>query len=288
MKYQYALILGLSALALTHTSHAVDLDAGDYDYVPSGTQLAILYYQHAERGSQYIGSSKVNNHPQLDSDIGIARYVHYMDFAGIQIAPQILVPFGRLNAKKDIRALGSTDGLGDIILANTFFLSHKAETKSHFGITSYLYLPTGEYSKDDALNLGENRWKLNLQAAYTTQLAEKLKGDIAADITFYGKNDDIQGGGSLKQDLGYQLQSNLRYQFHPKFDLRAGISYADFGDVKVNGVTSAANTQSKFWVGTAFMPSPTVQIIADYGQDIKVENGFKEDDRINLRFLKAF
>lgn len=280
----------ISLLGLFHLqqAYAIDLDAGDYDYAPSGTNLAMLYYQHATRDSLYTGSHKTSDNVDLTSDIGIARYVHYMDVAGLHIAPQILIPFGRLDAGKDISALGSNSGLGDIILANTFFVYHDKDTKSTFGITPYLYLPTGQYSKNDALNIGENRVKFTLQGAYTTQLAERLNWDVAGDFTLYGKNDDVAGGGSLKQDLGFQLQTNARYRLTDMADLRAGLSYSDAGDTKQNGITTDSTQQTKFWVGTGISPTPTTQVILNYGRDLKVENGFKEDNRINLRLMKVF
>lgn len=276
----------LSALA-SLSAHAVDLDAGDYDYAPSGTNLGIVYYQHATRDALYSGSDKVAGKYDLTSDIAIARYVHYMDFAGIQIAPQILIPFGRLDAGKDISAMGSSSGLGDIILANAFFLHHNTEKQSQLAVTPYLYLPTGKYSRDDALNIGENRLKLTVQGAYTTRITPKIAWDVAGDFTVYGKNDDA-AGGDLKQDVGYQIQTNSRYFLNDKVDLRAGISYSDAGKTKLNGVETASTTQSKFWVGAAYSPVPTINLIATYGSDIAVENGFKEANRINLRMLYAF
>ena len=288
MKRKHSLAVSLLGLLYLQNVYAVDLDAGDYDYAPSGTNLAILYYQHATRDSLYTGSNKTSDHVDLTSDIGIARYVHYMDVAGLHIAPQILIPFGRLDAGKDLSALGSNSGLGDIILANTFFVYHDKDTKSTFGITPFLYLPTGQYSKNDSLNIGENRVKFTLQGAYTTQLAERLNWDVAGDFTLYGKNDDITGGGSLKQDLGFQFQTNARYRLTDMADLRAGLSYSDAGDTKQNGITTDSTKQTKFWVGTGISPTPTTQVILNYGRDLKVENGFKEDNRINLRLMKVF
>ena len=32
----------------------------------------------------------------------------------------------------------------------------------------------------------------------------------------------------------------------------------------------------------------TTQVILNYGRDLRVENGFKEDNRINLRLMKVF
>lgn len=94
------LATSLLGLLFLQNVYAVDLDAGDYDYAPSGTNLAILYYQHASRDSLYSGSNKISDNVALTSDISITRYVHYLDMAGLHIAPQILIPFGRLDAGK--------------------------------------------------------------------------------------------------------------------------------------------------------------------------------------------
>ncbi|MDQ1209344.1 hypothetical protein QE380_002267 [Acinetobacter baylyi] len=178
--------------------------------------------------------------------------------------------------------------LGILFWQIPFLVYHDKDTKTTFGITPYLYLPTGQYSKSDSLNIGENRFKFTLQGAYTTQLTERLNWDVAGDFTLYGKNDDVFGGGSLKQDLGFQLQTNTRYRLTNMADLRAGLSFSDAGDTKQNGITTDSAKQTKFWVGTGISPTPTTQIILDYGRDLKVENGFKEDNRFNFRLMKVF
>lgn len=137
------------------------------------------------------------------------------------------------------------------------------------------------------MNIGENRVKLTVQGAYTTQLIDRLNWDIAGDFTIYGKNDDVING-SLKQDLGFQIQTNARYRLTDIADLRAGLSYSDAGDTKQDGVTTDSNKQTKFWIGTGISPTATTQVILNYGRDLKVENGFKEDNRINLRLMKVF
>lgn len=289
MKSKVCVLARLCMLGvLTQHAYALDVDAGDYDHIPSGTNLALLYYQYANRDRLYIGHDKSMSDVSLKSDIGIARYVHYMDFNGIQIAPQILVPFGRLDAGHDIANYGSSSGIGDIILANTFFLYTDRQTKTNFALTPYLYLPTGQYDKNDALNIGENRVKVVLQAGYTRQIIDHWLWDFIVDTTLYGDNNDLAGGGKLKQDTGYQLQTALRYQITPQWDVRSSVSYLDNGNVKQNGIETKSLEQTKFTFGTAYSPTPSTQIIANYGRDLNVSNGFKESDRINLRFLYAF
>ncbi|AXI02226.1 transporter [Aquirhabdus parva] len=273
--------------AISPFAQAIDLDAGDYDTAPAGTTAGLLYLQHAERGSLYSGSDKVAGHNELDSNIGIARLVHYTDISGILTLPQILLPFGQLKGKDDASGLGKASGFGDAILAIPTWLVNDTVNHTYFAIAPYLYLPTGNYDRNKALNLGENRYKGTLQVAYSTRLTPDIAWDVAGDVTVYGDNSDAVGG-TLKQDLGYQLQTNARYFLSPKADLRAGISYADAGETKQNGIKSDATTQSKFWLGSAFWVAPKTQFILTYGRDIKVENGFKEDNRLNFRLLQIF
>ena len=84
---------------------------------PAGTMAGLLYLQHAERNALYGGGSRVAAEPQLTSEVGILRLFHYISIVGVTVAPQILLPFGRLKAGRGIAALGKTEGVGDVILA---------------------------------------------------------------------------------------------------------------------------------------------------------------------------
>lgn len=70
--------------------------------------------------------------------------------------------------------------------------------------------------------------------------------------------------------------------------MRAALSYADFGNIEKNGLKTDGTKQSKFWVGTSYSPTKTTNFIVYTGRDIEVENGFKENLRVNFRFVKLF
>lgn len=282
-----ALIMGS---ALCPSAHAIDVDAGDYTALPAGTNLGLLYYQNATRKELYANGNKVPINPRLDSDVGILRAVHFMDIGGYIVDPQFLLPFGSLKAKDGIAALGSASGTGDLILASTVWLVNQPKTDTYFGITPFLFVPTGSYDKNKALNLGENRWKFALQAGYITGLSDRVSLDLIADVTTYGNNNQFGATSqTMKQDLSYQYQAYLRYKVLPTWDLRFGVSHANGGETTVNGVASNDRTRTtKFSIGTAWFAAPTVQLMANYGRDSSVENGFKEGNRLNLRVLKIF
>jgi len=286
-----ALCAGLATAALlAPPAFALDVDAGDYTALPAGSNLALLYYQHASRDALYQRGRRADLDAGLDSNVGIFRAVHFADLADHRIDLQFLLPFGRLEATEDLSALGSANGFGDLILAGAVWLLNSPDSGRYFGITPYLFLPTGDYDRNDALNLGENRWKLVLQAGYITPLSKSVTLDLVADVTLFGDNDDFgPSGATLEQRPLYQFQTFLRYHVNPRWDLRAGLSHAFGGETEVDGTDQDDRTRTtKASVGTAWFATPTVQLIFNYGRDLSVENGFREDSRFNLRLLKVF
>lgn len=282
-----ALILGS---ALSYSALAVDVDAGDYTALPAGTNLAMIYYQNASRNELYSGGDKVSGDFSLASDVGILRGVHFTEIGGYIVDPQFLLPFGKLDAGKDIAALGEESGVGDLILAATVWLVNKPEDNTYFGITPFLYLPTGTYDNEEGLNLGENRYKFVLQAGYITNLTDDIALDLVADVMLYGENDEFGAAKqTMEQEASFQLQAFLRYTMNPGWDFRVGLSQTFGGETEVDGIKKDdAPEVTKMSVGTTYFISPSIQLLATYGRDLSVENGFSEDNRLNLRVLKVF
>lgn len=292
-KQRYASIASAAFATLLLSSGsalAIDIDAGDYTALPPGTNLAMGYYQFATRDALYSDGNKAPINAGLDSHIGILRGVHFTEIGGFTVDPQFLLPIGKLEGKDDTSSLGDTTGIGDLTLAATVWLLNEPESNTYFGITPFIYAPTGSYDRKDALNLGENRWRYALQAGYITGLTPKMSLDLAGDVTFYGENDKFgAANATLKQDPSYQFQGFLRYHMSPQWDLRAGLSHTLGGETSINGVDQDNRmSYTKMTLGTAWFATPSLQLLANYGRDLSVKNGFKEKHRINLRVLKAF
>lgn len=279
----------VAAFGIATPARAVDVDAGDYTALPPGTNLLLLYSQYATRDKVYANGDRAPGNHKLDSTIGILRGVHYMDIGGYTVDPQFLLPFGKLKAKDDIAALGSNSGLADLILAATVWFN-KADAKEHFGITPFVILPTGQYDKNDPLSLGENRWRFALQAGWIKPLTGKLTMDLVADFQLHGKNDDFGPlSRTRKQKPLYEVQGFLRYGIGAGSDLRLGMQHIAGGENEIDGVDqNDRQSLTKMSIGTSTFISPTQQILATYGRDLSVRNGFKEQNRLNLRYLLIF
>lgn len=289
--HRTALAAAAAALVATAPAHAIDIDAGDYTALPAGTRLGIAYAQFAKRAALYSGGDRVPINAGLDSTIGILRGVYFTEIGGITIDPQFLLPFGKLEAKDDLEpALGDASGAADLILAATAWLINDAKAGTYFGITPFIYAPTGKYDRNSALNLGENRWKFALQLGYITPLSSSVTLDLAADATLYGKNDDFgPASQTLKQKPLYQAQAWLRYHLSPTLDLRLGLSQVSGGETGIDGVDQDNRlSTSKLALGAGWFVAPTTQLLATWGRDLSVREGLKENNRINLRLLQIF
>jgi hypothetical protein len=278
------------AICFSAGAQAIDIDAGDYIAAPPGTSLALLYVQHSTRDAFYSNGNKLTGNNKLDADIGILRGIHYFKLGSFTALSQAILPFGKLEGKGDMSSLGDARGTADLILSNALWFKTGDRTQTNWGVAHYLYVPTGSYDKNQALNLGENRWKWTLATGLAQGLTENLSLDLTADVTFYGNNNQANAANATKsQEMSYQTQAHLRYNITPSLHLFSGYSYEWGGETEIDGVSqNDGQKKSKFSVGTGYWVTPSVQLIAAYGRDIKVENGFKEDARINVRLMKAF
>jgi len=280
----------LAALLPSLSSHAVEVSPGDYEQLPVGATLGVLYYQHSTTDNAYSQGRKTSSDFNLTSDVGILRLLHiYQLSERLTIEPQFLLPFGHASGGGDASALGDTNGIGDLIL--TAPLKYRLnDAKDTLGATAYLYVPTGNYDKGDALNLGENRWKVDLQAAYIKHFSDKWAIDLVGDAIWYGDNDDFGTSyAHREQDVSYGAQLMGRYMPDQTTALAIGFGHNWGGETQVAGVNQDDKMETtNFRVTATKFFTAKDQIQLQLGRDLSVENGAKEDFRMNLRYARVF
>lgn len=285
-----ALATALALPALSGPAQAQAIDAGDYVPAPSGTQLGLVYLQYSHAGAVYADGQKVDDKAKLDVAVGIARYVGFTKIGGHTLDYQVLQPYGAIWSGGSTAALGSTSGFGDTILVSTLWLHENARTGTYFGVTPYVFLPTGNYSNTRALNLGENRWKGSFQAVISQKLSDKVIAELAGDVMVYGKNTNYGADSqTLSQKATYRIQGFGRYLVDAKNELNLRVMYVGGGRQSVDGVSLDNVTKTTSVLGTwRTTLSPKWQLMTQVGTDLHVENGFKEGARVQLRILKVF
>ena len=284
-------LLILGAL-LTQQSYAIDVNVGDYTTLPSGTNLGVFYYQHSEMDGYYQNGYKTR--AESTSDIGIARFIHYTDIAGLRATPQMVIPFGSVrNTQIGDAHLNNASGFADPIIASAFWLINQPEqgvSGRYLAVTPFIYLPLGQYDKNDAVNLGENRFKYDLQLAWVQPLYGKLGFEFYQDAIWYGDNDEAGSGNqTLSQDTSYQTQVNLRYDLNAKQRFALGYAANYGGEQFLDGVRLNQNMekqQARFEF--QHMMNAKTQVSAQLVSDTQVESGFKKELGLNFRLFYIF
>lgn len=286
-----ALLFLLNGL-LVQQSYAIDVNAGDYTALPSGTNVGVFYYQHSKMDGYYQNGHK--SEAESQSDIGIARFIHYTDIAGMRATPQIVIPFGSVrNTQIGNTDLNQASGFADPIIASAFWLINQPEKGAsgrYLAFTPFIYLPLGQYDKHDAVNLGENRFKYDLQMAWVEPLYDKFSFELYQDVIWYGDNDEAgTGEQTLTQDTSYQTQVNLRYDLNLTQRLALGYAANYGGDQAIDGINiqqDMGKQQLRFEYQQ--MINPKTQLSAQLVKDTQVESGFKKDLGLNFRLFYAF
>ncbi|NCE88257.1 transporter [Pseudomonas sp. Q1] len=282
--------LSLAALLPSLCAHAVEVAPGDYEQLPADATLGLLYYQHSTTNSAYAQGHKISSDFNLTSDVGILRLLHvYQLSERLTVSPQLLLPFGHVSSGGDASALGNTSGVGDLILTAPLKYTLN-DAKDVLGATAYLYVPSGNYDKNDALNLGENRWKVDLQAAYIKHFSEKWAVDLVGDAIWYGDNNDFGANSARReQDVSYETQLMGRYMPDPTTALAIGFGHNWGGETQVAGVNQDDKMQTtNFRVTATKFVTAKDQFQLQLGRDLSVENGPKENFRMNLRYARVF
>lgn len=272
-------------------AHALEVTPGDYEIFPPNVNIGLLYLQHAKRSDLYVDGNKVSGNFKLSSDIGLARYIRTVPLgATTSVDINVILPFGRLEASGDAAALGSASGSADLIVgAATRFLLDPT-TRDAFSVGTFVYLPTGQYDPNKPLNLGENRWKGLLQLAWVGHFGPNWALDTVGDVQVAGANDEIGSTRARKTEAArWEMQAHLRHNLSPATALAVGAGHVWGAQTKIDGVvqndrlkTTWARLSLNHWL------SQTIQLQAQLGKDLAVENGVKESTRLNLRMATVF
>lgn len=282
----------LGALLLPHAARAIDVNSSDYLPAAGGTNLFLFYTQYATR-SEYetTNGAVLSQDTGLDSYINILRYVHYFDVGGYNAAVQALLPAGTLyNARVGGSELDAAAGFGDPILSAVFWpISNKA-TETYVAIAPYLFVPVGQYSPAAPLNIGENRWKLDLQVGWYQGLGHGFALQLTGDVIWYGDNDQAGNGTqTLTQEYTYQFQAWLSYTIAPTWSAAVGYSKYWGGDEYLSGIpTGNATERDQVRFELSKFITPTFQVLGLLQRDFNTSGGFPEDFRTTIRLMQAF
>lgn len=278
----------LLGLALPSISFAQGDGPRTYMLVPDDTTLYSVYYFHMN-GNQTADPSLVIPKGDLDIDLAAAMYTQTFDIGGKQGAYFGILPYGQIDGSLSAygRSLdGSASGFGDLTLGAILGVYNSPNLSlqdyatrpvtPNMGVLAKLTLPTGNYSSDQVLNLGSNRWslQLGLPMAYyigSSMVDPRLTSfELTPSVIFFSDNDNPTGGASsLSQDALFQLEAHITHNLNSDLWVSFDALQTYGGETSLDGLSND-DKQHSFAVGATvnYALNKTSFVKASYGRTV--------------------
>jgi hypothetical protein len=284
-------ILTMGVCFKADMAEAQEIMPYEFTVLPVGTNLALGYYGYGHNTDYSVARGPTFRNSGLETHVGIARFVHYNEIAGMRVGVQVFQVFGGLqDARIGGQSLPSAFGAQNITLSAFFWPYINEDTKTAVIVVGFLNPPTGTYDRFAPLNLGDNRMRGTIQVGLQQGFGDHLGLDLAYDAQFYGDNDRaFPGTALLSQGTTHRLQAWMNWRWNPSFTTSIGYTGIWGGEQTLNGLLNGTRTEiQRIRFHTGYFIDPTLQVGLELNHDLRAVGGFKQDFGAIFRVLKAF
>lgn len=313
------IIFGLLALPVG----AIDIGPEDAISPRVGLSSVQVGVSSSQRDDLFRQGQKLSSETEYNTHQQHIRLAHSFDWGGRPSIVYVQLPYLDIETKnielrnangrviQGTQAVDSRPGWGDTALLLATWLQTDREHGRHLALAGYLFLPTGSYDIDNTVavntNPGGNRYRVALQLAHHWQLSPRVGWMAAFDTLWYGKNTKaywMNGTLSFSRSIPsaftperttrrqaplYSLQTALSYRVAPELSVGASYFYSVGGETSLGGVSQKDRLRShRYQLTTNYFLRPTTRLTVQYGNDLKIENGFRESRLINVNITQLF
>jgi hypothetical protein len=228
-------------------AHAAELEPRAYSNAPVGLNFLIAGYAYSEGGLSTDPASPIQD-AHLNINTGILAYARSLDVRGNSGKFDVIMPYSQLSgtalvggqaAERQVSGLNDTrfrlsvNFMGAPALSVQEFANYQQDLI--VGASVQVSAPLGQYDPSKLVNLGTNRWFIKPDIGISKALGA-FTLELSAGATFFSKNDDYYGGGSLEQDPVYSTQAHISYGFASGAWIALDGTFDYGGRTTVNGV----------------------------------------------------
>lgn len=291
-------IIATILLMLPSICLAIDLQPNDIVAPLPGKNHAMISYVNSESGTYYRNGSAVSSRPFGSPDIGIqsaiARLSTSYSITNLPAISYLQLPYGTIKPAGSLASSPASTGIGDLTFATAIWPYADREKRRYFGVAGYLTAPTGSYNSQQAFNLGENRYRSDIQMGYQQPIIGNLDGMVAVDTMWFGGNSQCAAAclsasnTSLNQKPLTTTQLGPIYKFNQTYTLGASYFYVAGGATTIGNTyqNNVVNTQRFLLSALAYYPFGRISL--QYGRDTEIKNGFVETRRLAIRYTTEF
>lgn len=229
------MLTGAMGLLLPATGLAQGDGPRSHQLAPVGLNVFTPTYLNLTGDFDFTGSIRFLD-ADVTSDVLALTYQHTFGLAGQLSHVRTIVVLGGVDGEarvRDVVLSSDASGLGDWYthvkvglvgtpaLAIPEFVKHRPgfQLSGLFGV----YVPTGTYESDRALNLGTNRWAFRFAAPIVVPLrgpAPATLLEVTPSLVVYTDNDDpfdppgpLEAADNVEQDPLFILENHLSHDF---------------------------------------------------------------------------
>jgi len=285
LKLLYVITLAM----MSNITFAIDLQPGEIK-APVGTfNAAQMSYVYVEKGDKYTHGSKTSSTSNIKQNAFLLRLSHAFEINQI---PAIVYAASSINhlENRDVPNAANTNsnGIGDTTLVFALWPYVDRAKEEYLGLATYLTLPTGEYDKNSAVNIGSNVYQTAFQAGYQRKLIDNVNWMSALDVVLAGDNKQFLGNNKLEKDPLYNFQTGLQYVFNPTYSASVGYFYTVGGENTLDSIDQGNINKIHRYQLTGQGIYNFGRLMLQYGSEFANENSYIEDHRLIARYAFKF
>ncbi len=288
----------ITLLMLPSICLAIDLQPNDIVAPLPGKKHAMISYVNSESGTYYRNGSVVSSRPFGSPVIGIqsaiARISTSYSITDLPAISYLQLPYGTIKPAGSLASSPASTGIGDLTFATAIWPYADREQRKYFGVAGYLTAPTGSYNSQQAFNMGENRYRSDIQMGYQQPIVGSLDGMVAVDTMWFGGNGQCAAACLSTSNTSLNQKPLTTTQLGPIYKLNQNYTFGASYFYVAGGATTIGNTYQNNVVNTqrfllsALAYYPFGRISLQYGRDMEIKNGFVEIRRLIVRYTTEF
>ncbi|MBV9316682.1 MAG: transporter [Gammaproteobacteria bacterium] len=269
-------------------ARAQDEGARAYELAPAGTRTLNLYGIFGRGNALFDPGANTSAAGELIVNGGIIEYAHGFALAGNAGTLLVSLPFGEASrsvAIGDASHRDSRSGIGDLQLTAAFGLVgspalRELDYESYrphvtLAVLTRLYLPTGAYDRNSPVNLGQNRWAVQLGLPLALYRGNSLLDpaltsfELIPSVIVYGNNDEPASGDVSHQAPLLQLEAHLTRNLNSSVWIALDGLLVEGGETTTDGVSDHNRQRSAALGATGSVAlSDTASLTLSYTEEV--------------------
>jgi hypothetical protein len=221
--------------------------------------VPVIYQSLSGNANPVDPAHVVSDNANFEADVAIVGYAKLLPLFDRAATLAVLVPTGRVTATGTVAGNTinqSASGYGDPMVEFNINLIGadpimnipdmlRYEPGFSLDLIVDLAIPIGEYDKDQAVNIGQNKWYGRIGTPIVWQLGAWVPGrrttvELLPSVWLFGDNDDYLGGQNLESDPMFQVEAHLTRDFTEDFWGSLDTVWITGGKATINGQSGSS------------------------------------------------